>query len=59
MHCYGLVHVVDNKIIKLTEHNNHIPNVVKIEAKKVVITLKKNVLQITLSIQSVLGNAAM
>lgn len=59
IHCKGRVHVVDDKIIKFTEHNNHVPNAAKIEAKKVISTLKKNASQTTLTSHSILGNAVM
>ncbi|CAI6353049.1 unnamed protein product [Macrosiphum euphorbiae] len=55
----GRLHVVDDKITKFIEHNNHVPNAAKIEAKKVISTLKKNASQTTLSTHSVLGNAVM
>jgi len=59
IHCKGRLHVVDDKITKFIEHNNHVPNAAKIEAKKVISTLKKNASQTTLSTHSVLGNAVM
>lgn len=59
IHCKGSLHVVDDKITKCIEHNNHVPNAAKIEAKKVISTLKKNASQTTLSTHSVLGNAVM
>lgn len=59
IHCKGRVHVVDDKVTKCIEHNNHVPNAAKIEAKKVISTLKKNASQTTLSTHSVLGNTVM
>jgi hypothetical protein len=48
IHCKGRVHVLDDKVTKYIEHNNHVPNTAKIEAKKVISTLKKNASQTTL-----------
>lgn len=36
----GWVHVVDDKVTKCTEHNNYVPSAAKIEAKKVIPTIK-------------------
>ncbi|KAF0758301.1 Uncharacterized protein FWK35_00020633, partial [Aphis craccivora] len=59
IHCKGRVHVVGDKVTKSIEHYNHVPNAAKIEAKKVISTLKINASQTTLSTHSVLGNAVM
>ncbi|KAF0756075.1 FLYWCH-type zinc finger-containing protein 1 [Aphis craccivora] len=32
IHCKGRVNIVDDKVTKCIEHNNHIPNAAKIEA---------------------------
>lgn len=53
----GRIHVVDEKIIKFTEHNDRVPNAPKIKAKKVISTLKENALQTTLGTRSGFGNA--
>jgi len=58
-HCKGRVQVVEDKVTKYIEHNNHVPNATKIEAKKVISIFKKNASQTTLSTHSVLGNAVM
>lgn len=59
INCKGRIHVVDDKVITFTEHNNHAPNAAKIEAKKFISTLKENALQTTLSTHSVIGNAVL
>lgn len=45
----GWVYVVDDKIIKFTEHNKHVPNAAKMNPKTFTSTLKKNASQINLS----------
>lgn len=52
--CKGRVY---EKVTNLTQHTYHVPNAVKVEAKKIISPLKKTTLHTTPSTNSVLGNA--
>jgi len=34
--CKGCIHIVNQEVVKFTYHNNHVPNMAKIEVKKAI-----------------------